>query len=151
MTFADTALAVIEMARRGEFTGISDKFLPQLRPLAPPEALRAAWDAEVAKNGEVSALGTPLTEAAGPGTVLVKVPVTFERATATVAVGLAGKARQARKAGETRDPGSPASSCCRPAPPHRSPPGSRRRTRTQMRSPSTTSRSATGRWPCRER
>ena len=91
MTFADTALAVIEMARRGEFTGISDRFLPQLRPLAPPDALRAAWDAEVAKNGQVSALGTPLTAAAGPGTVLVKVPVTFERATATVAVGLAGE------------------------------------------------------------
>ena len=95
MTFADTALAVIEMARRGEFTGISDRFLPQLRPLAPPEALRAAWDAEVAKNGQVSALGTPLTEAAGPGTVLVKVPVTFERATATVAVGLAGEEGEA--------------------------------------------------------
>ena len=152
MTFADTALAVIEMARRGEFTGISDRFLPQLRPLAPPDALRAAWDAEVAKNGQVSALGTPLTEAAGPGTVLVKVPVTFERATATVAVGLAGEEGEAaRKAGETRDPGSPASSCCRPAPPHRSPPGSRRRTRTRTRSPSTTSRSATGRWPYLER
>jgi hypothetical protein len=92
MTFADTALAVIEMARRGDFTGISDRFLPQLRPLAPPETLRAAWDAEVAKNGQVSALGAPLTEAAGPGTVLVKIPVTFERATATWP---ARKARQA--------------------------------------------------------
>lgn len=91
MTFADTALAVIEMAQRGEFTGISDRFLPQLRPLAPPETLRAAWDAELAKNGQVSALGTPVTEPAGPGTVLVKVPVTFERATATLAVGLAGE------------------------------------------------------------
>jgi dienelactone hydrolase len=91
MTFADTALAVIEMARREEFTGISDRFLPQLRPLAPPETLRAAWDAELAKNGQVSALGTPVTEAAGPGTVLVKVPVTFEHATATLAVGLAGE------------------------------------------------------------
>ena len=64
MTLADTALAVIEMARRGDFTGISDKFLPQLRALAPPEALRAAWDAELARNGQVSALGTPLTEPA---------------------------------------------------------------------------------------
>ena len=102
MTFADTALAVIEMARRGEFTGISDRFLPQLRPLAPPEALRAAWDAEVAKNGQVSALGTPLTEAAGPGTVLVKVPVSFERATATLAVGLAGE--EGGEGGEDQGP-----------------------------------------------
>ena len=99
MTFADTALTVIEMARRGEFTGISDRFLPQLRPLASPEALRAAWNAEVAKNGQVSALGTPLTEAAGPGTVLVKVPVTFERATATVAVGLVGEEGEAGEEG----------------------------------------------------
>ena len=102
MTLADTALAVIEMARRGDFTGISDRFLPQLRALAPPEALRAAWDAEVAKNGQVSALGAPLTEAAGPGTVVVKVPVTFERATATLAVGLAGEEDEAGETGGDR-------------------------------------------------
>ena len=104
MTLADTALAVIEMARRGDFTGISDRFLPQLRALAPPEALQAAWDAEVAKNGQVSALGAPLTEAAGPGTVVVKVPVTFERATATLAVGLAGEEGEAGE--EARRPGT---------------------------------------------
>lgn len=91
MTPADTAIAVIEMAERGQFKEIHDRFAPQLRPLVPPETLRAAWEAEVAKTGPVSALGTPLTEAAGPGTVVVKVPVTFERGTATVAVGLAGE------------------------------------------------------------
>ena len=104
MTLADTALAVIEMARRGDFTGISDRFLPQLRALAPPEALQAAWDAEVAKNGQVSALGAPLTEAAGPGTVVVKVPVTFERATATLAVGLAGEEGEAGEEGGDQGP-----------------------------------------------
>jgi uncharacterized protein len=90
LTHAETALAVIEMAERGQFEEIRDRFAPQLRPMVPPEALRAAWDAEVAKRGPVSALGTPVTEPAGPGVVLVKVPVTFERDTATVAVALAG-------------------------------------------------------------
>jgi hypothetical protein len=91
MTPADTAIAIIEMAERGQFNELHDRFAPQLRPLVPPDALRAAWEAEVAKTGPVSALGTPLTEAAGPGTVVVKVPVVFERGTATVAVGLAGE------------------------------------------------------------
>jgi len=88
---ADTALAVIELARRGQFTEISDMFAPQLRPLVPPETLRTAWAAEIAKNGQVSALGAPVTEPAGPGMAVVKVPVTFEHAAVTVAVGLAGE------------------------------------------------------------
>lgn len=91
MTPADTALAVIGMARDGQFSELRDKFAPQLRPLVPPEALRDSWNAEVAKHGPVSALGAPVTEPAGPGTVVVKVPVTFERAAGTVAVGLAGE------------------------------------------------------------
>jgi len=94
MTLADTALAVIGMVRRGQFAEVRDMFAPQLRPLVPPETLRAAWAAEIAKNGQVSAVGAPVTEAAGPGTVVVKVPVTFEHATATVVVGLAGEEGQ---------------------------------------------------------
>lgn len=90
MTPAETALAVIQMAERGQFEEIRDRFAPQLRPMVPPETLRAAWDAEVAARGPVSALGTPVTEPAGPGVVLVKVPVTFERDAATVAVTVAG-------------------------------------------------------------
>ena len=91
MTSADTAIAVIEMAERGQFEEIYGKFAPQLRPLLTPGALRAAWEAEVAKNGPVSSLGPPATEAAGPGAVVVKIPVTFERRTGTVAVGLAAE------------------------------------------------------------
>jgi len=91
MTHAETALAVIEMANRGQFADIRDRFAPQLRPLVPPEALRAAWGAEIAKHGPVAGLGTPVTEPAGPGMVLVKVPVTFAHDAATVAVALAGE------------------------------------------------------------
>ena len=89
MTPAETALAVIDMAQRGQFAELRMKFAPQLRPLVPAEALRAAWEAETAKQGQVSSLGTPVTEPAGSGAVLVKVPVTFARETLTVAVGLA--------------------------------------------------------------
>jgi dienelactone hydrolase len=90
MTPAQTAIAVIEMAERGEFTELHDRFAPQLRPLLTPDSLRAAWLAGIAETGPVSALGPPVTESPSPGTTLVKVPVTFARATATVAVGLAG-------------------------------------------------------------
>jgi dienelactone hydrolase len=89
MTPADTAVAVIEMAEHGQFAEIRMRFAPQLRPLVPAEILRAAWEAEAAKHGPVSSLGTPVTEPAGPGTVVVKVPVTFARETVTVAVELA--------------------------------------------------------------
>jgi uncharacterized protein len=84
-------MAIIEMVERAQFEEIHNRFAPQLRPLVPPDALRAAWEAQVAKTGPVSALGTPVTEATGPGAVVVKVPVAFERGTVTVAVGLAGE------------------------------------------------------------
>lgn len=91
MTPAETAIAIIEMVERGQFHEVHERFAPQLRPLLTPDSLRAAWMAAVAKSGPVSAFGPPVTEIPGPGTVLVKVPVTFERETATVAVGLAGE------------------------------------------------------------
>jgi uncharacterized protein len=90
-TPAEIALAVIEMARQGQFAGISERFAAQLRPMAPPEALRAAWDAELASHGPVTSVGAPVTESAGAGAVMVKVPVAFTHATLTVAVQMAGE------------------------------------------------------------
>jgi uncharacterized protein len=87
---ADAGLAVIEMARQGRFAEIRERFAPQLRPMVPTEGLQAAWESELAKNGQVTSVGTAVTEPVGPGGALVKIPVTFERATLTVAVGLAG-------------------------------------------------------------
>src|ERR1700733_6656868 len=90
-TSAAAGLAVIEMARQGRFEEIRDRFAPQLRPMVPAEALRAAWEAELARSGQVASEGVAVTEAAGPGGgVLVKIPVTFERGALTVAVGVAG-------------------------------------------------------------
>ena len=79
------------MARQGQFAAIADRFAPPLRPMAPPEVLRAAWESEIAENGPVSAVGTPVTEAAEHGTVTVKVPVEFARGPRTVVVALAGE------------------------------------------------------------
>jgi len=91
MSSETTALAVIEMARNGQFAEIRDRFAPQLQPMVPADALRAAWEAEITKRGQVSALGTPVAEPAGPGMVVVKVPVTFASDTMTVAVSMAGE------------------------------------------------------------
>ena len=88
---AATALAVVDMARRGQFAAIAERFAPPLRPMAPPEALRAAWESEIAKNGPVSSVGTPVTEPAEHETVVVKVPVDFARGRLTMIVGLAGE------------------------------------------------------------
>jgi uncharacterized protein len=90
-TPADVGLAVIEMARQGRFEELRERFAPQLRPMVPAGALQAAWEAELAKHGPVASVGTAAAEPAGPGAVLVRVPVTFERGTMTVAVGLAGE------------------------------------------------------------
>jgi dienelactone hydrolase len=91
-TSAAAGLAVIEMARQGRFEEIRDRFAPQLRPMVPAGALRAAWEAELARSGQVASVGVAVTEPAGPGGgVLVKVPVTFERGALTVAVGVAGE------------------------------------------------------------
>ena len=90
-TSAAAGLAVIEMARQGRFEEIRDRFAPQLRPMVPAGALRAAWEAELARSGQVASVGVAVTEPAGPGGgVLVKIPVTFERGALTVAVGVAG-------------------------------------------------------------
>jgi hypothetical protein len=90
-TPTETASAVIEMAQQGRFADISERFAPQLRPMVPPEALRTAWESEVAKHGSIISVGAPVSEPAGPGGLVVKVPVTFERGALTVAVGLAGE------------------------------------------------------------
>jgi hypothetical protein len=77
-------LAVVEMARADRFEEIRDLFAPQLRSLVTPETLRAAWRSELERRGPVTAVGQPLSEPAGAGTVVVKVPVTCEGGALTV-------------------------------------------------------------------
>src|SRR6516164_861505 len=85
------ALAVIDLARQGRFAEITEMFAPQLQPMAPPEALRAAWESQVAKTGPVAEVGSPVCDEASPGTVLVKIPLGFTDGAATAAVTVAGE------------------------------------------------------------
>ena len=83
------ALTVLEMARAGRFAEIRDLFSPQLRSMVPTETLQAAWDAELRRRGQVRSVGTPVTEPAHAGVVVVKVPVTCERGELTLVVSVA--------------------------------------------------------------
>ena len=85
-----TSLAVLEMARAGRFEEIRELFAPGLRSLVSAEALQSAWQGELDRLGPVSGVGTPLSEAAGPGMVLVRVPVACQRGELTLVVTVAG-------------------------------------------------------------
>src|SRR5262249_4798701 len=73
----------------GRFEEIRDLFAPPLRAMVPAEALQAAWAAEIAQRGPVTAIGEPTSEPAGPGGVAVKIPVTVEHSELTVVISLA--------------------------------------------------------------
>jgi dienelactone hydrolase len=88
---AGAALAVVDMARNGQFAELCERFAPPLRDMVSAGSLRAAWEAEVAPYGPVTEVRTPLTEAGGPGLTTARVPVTFERGELTIAIDLAGE------------------------------------------------------------
>jgi hypothetical protein len=77
--------AVVDLLRAGRFAELREMFAPSLRPLVTAEALEAAWTAEVARHGAVTAVGTPVREPSG----LVRIPVTFEHGAAAVLVTVA--------------------------------------------------------------
>lgn len=83
-----TGLAVLDMAQAGRFAELRDLFAPQLRPMVTAEALQAAWAAELAQKGPVSSVGAPVSEPAGAGVVVVKIPVTCERGALTMVVAV---------------------------------------------------------------
>jgi dienelactone hydrolase len=83
-----TSLAVLDMAQSGHFGEICDLFAPQLRPLVSAEVLRAAWVAEIDRRGPVTSVGVPLSDPAGPGVVVVKVPVKCQRGDFTAVVSV---------------------------------------------------------------
>jgi dienelactone hydrolase len=84
-TPAQTGLAVLDLAQAGRFAEIAELFAPPLRAMVPPEALQAAWAAELSQRGPVSQVGTPGTEPV-PGGAVVTIPVTFTRGETTVVV-----------------------------------------------------------------
>lgn len=81
-------LEVLRMAQAGRFGGIRDRFAPQLRAMVSPEALQVAWVAGLGRQGPVRSVGLPLSELAGPGAFVVKVPVACERGALTVVVSV---------------------------------------------------------------
>lgn len=83
MTEEAVGARVSELLRAGRFDEIREMFPPNLRALVTADAVRAAWDAEVSRNGEVTSVGPPVVEAGA-----VKIPVTFARGAATVVVGV---------------------------------------------------------------
>jgi hypothetical protein len=82
------ALAVLDLARTGRFADIRDRFTPSLRPIVVAEALKAAWDAEVAQLGPVVSVGHPSSQPKDAHIVVVTVPVRFERGDLTLVVSV---------------------------------------------------------------
>lgn len=76
---ADQGLAVLDLARAGRFDDIRELFAPQLRPMVKSETLRVAWTAELEQHGPVTSCGEPVSETAGPGVTIVKIPVIYDR------------------------------------------------------------------------
>ena len=85
---ADRAMAVVELARTGQFDEIRELFTPGLRPMVTAAGLRAAWEAELAERGQLTAVGAPASDPADGAMITVQVPVTFERGQQTLAVYL---------------------------------------------------------------
>jgi dienelactone hydrolase len=81
-------LAVVELARAGQFDEIRELFTPGLRPMVTADGLRAAWEAELAQRGRLTAVGAPVSDQADGAMITVQVPVTFERGRQTLAVYL---------------------------------------------------------------
>jgi dienelactone hydrolase len=74
---AAVGMTVLDLARDGRFAQIRDLYAPNLRPMVTPESLRTAWTAEVERHGPVTTIGEPVTDPAGPGGTLVRIPVVF--------------------------------------------------------------------------
>lgn len=83
-----TATTVLNLVQANRFAAIRDMFAPNLRAMVTPEALHAAWAAEGDRHGSVTTVGAPVSEPAGPGSTLVRIPVAFERGEVAVLVAV---------------------------------------------------------------
>ena len=79
-----TDVDVLDLLANRRFAQIRDLFAPSLRSMVSADAIEVAWVAALETNGSVTEIGTPVREPAGSGTVVVKIPVRFERGAATV-------------------------------------------------------------------
>ena len=90
---AEVVLEALALAQAGRFAAIRDLFAPNLQPLVVPEALAQSWAAELQRQGEISTVGTPLSEPAPPAGVTVKVPVTCTQGGFTIVGTIAADGR----------------------------------------------------------
>jgi uncharacterized protein len=82
------AMAVVELARAGQFDEIRELFTPGLRPMVTAAGLQAAWQAELAERGQLTSVGAPASDPADGAMITVHVPLAFERGPQTLAVYL---------------------------------------------------------------
>ncbi|MEV6604046.1 alpha/beta fold hydrolase [Kutzneria sp. NPDC051319] len=100
---------LVELLRTGRFAEVHELLAPQLRPLASPEALEAAWTAALAENGALVSTGAPATEQG-----VTRVLLEFERGRMTLVTaegpdGLAGLQLAPAGAAEPMAPWEPPS------------------------------------------
>jgi dienelactone hydrolase len=88
-TPAHTTLEALDMARGGRFAEIRDLFVGPLQPMVDPAALRAAWEAELERQGPVTSVGEPVSDPPHGGMVVVRVPVDCERGGLTLIASVA--------------------------------------------------------------
>jgi dienelactone hydrolase len=79
-----TGLAVLALAQSGRFAEIRDLFAPPLQSLVSAEALQAGWNSGLGPLGALTSVGTPTSEPAGPGSVVVRIPLTLEQGKLTL-------------------------------------------------------------------
>jgi dienelactone hydrolase len=84
----ETAMSVVTLAQAGDFGAIQEMFAETLRPLVAAESLRAAWTGQVERLGPLTTIGTAVTERAGGGVHVVRVPLTFDRGALTLVLSL---------------------------------------------------------------
>ncbi|GAA1698874.1 alpha/beta hydrolase [Fodinicola feengrottensis] len=87
-TPTQNALAAVELMRDGRFAEMGDMFAPQVRALVTADAIQRGWAAGVDRYGPVVATGMAVSEAAGPGAVVVRIPVRFQHGEVAVVVSV---------------------------------------------------------------
>jgi uncharacterized protein len=92
---AQTVLTAIELAQAGRFAEVAELFVPQLRPMVAPEALRAGWEAELGRDGPVVSIGVPVTEPTAGGASNVKIRVDCEHGAFAVVASVTGQGQLA--------------------------------------------------------
>ena len=90
-TPVQATINALELAQAGRFAELRDLFAPPLRAMVAPEALQAAWEAELSRQGAVTSIGAPVSEPSHAGDVVVRVPVTCERGGFALVASVSGR------------------------------------------------------------